>query len=849
MPLAPHLLHAAYEFAAPSLTPTLLTRLPQETHRLLTGTQRLPYRLVEAVALAGDRALLESMMAGVQPGNGRREALVSVLRRHGPALATSLYALDQVSWPRGTLREVRRAVLTAAAEQPDHPAWRAPSGLVPALLATTEPALLVPALRAPFPEVVRHALATLLPDVDILDQYTACQALLAHGGEEQLATLAGLPGLALGVQRMAARPDRLTVPGEQPIDHLTHELRLLDPLYVYEFLDLVNEEGLDWTTTVWPALLATHLRAPLPDAWLHALWRVPGCPDELLLDAYAGVNGHAGVNRRLPTDMPNPLPWEVLTSERYRKAGNPNQVPSALRRGVSEGWFPVERVLAEVRPAHSVLSRLPRTPDVREALAELVAPLGDDTGAWLALLRQLGTFPGSCADLVTAAVEWAPAHRGGRGGKRASDAFLRLLASAAEPTQRALLPLLRPTDLRRLFLTHEVSDTTRDHILDLLGVDALPDLAARTDHSGTTTRAVAYLFRQDVPEVNAALFAHQKLSADQRRALLAGVPQRPDGSGPIPLDGKVVARVRDRLPHLSKPQRRRYLLEAVECGDPELLRVVWGTVTLHTPAAQLALLVRLWERHGPDEVRALLAERAFPGRRAARHPLPAKLHKLTRAALDGGEGLALLRARWEAERAPAGKVAFLRAYGGRSLSRAVTGVTSLLEESAPDPLPWSELLASHRTDPLPEPLLAALAEQPDCPEELASPAHLAWARLRLGGSVADGTDPRPGLVELLRQCPLDLSEPTLWLRRVLAHGLLTPREVLHEVRPATRLLHLFGASDLSNRHLAAVRWEARRLAVARLGDDTDAWVMAIMLFPDFSGTFAELLATAVAVAS
>ncbi|MEU1803713.1 hypothetical protein [Streptomyces sp. NPDC019937] len=94
-----------------------------------------------------------------------------------------------------------------------------------------------------------------------------------------------------------------------------------------------------------------------------------------------------------------------------------------------------------------------------------------------------------------------------------------------------------------------------------------------------------------------------------------------------------------------------------------------------------------------------------------------------------------------------------------------------------------------------------------------------------------------------------------WLDKAVGLGALTPLDVLYEARPAGD-----AAAYLAYRHhrarqdgpdpagLAASR-KALELATTHLGEDPEAWALALRLLPDFTGTFPELLTTAAAIVS
>ncbi|MEV8533889.1 hypothetical protein [Streptomyces sp. NPDC051211] len=200
------------------------------------------------------------------------------------------------------------------------------------------------------------------------------------------------------------------------------------------------------------------------------------------------------------------------------------------------------------------------------------------------------------------------------------------------------------------------------------------------------------------------------------------------------------------------------------------------------------MLIRLWERHGPEAVQALMEEQQFPGRSSgAKHPLPAVTHKTVRQALAAADGLALLRARLTAEEDPGRLVSLLRRTAANSVAERVR---HLADEGTT--LPWPQLLQAHTAEPLSADLLCTLALQADCP--------------------------RPLLLEALGAKPLHRNADGMeWLLPALNDGRLPAVDVLRRCRPAPR------SSRSSSTHTpAAPKRRARALpgirCIARPGD-------------------------------
>ncbi|WP_406288574.1 hypothetical protein [Embleya sp. NBC_00896] len=401
---------------------------------------------------------------------------------------------------------------------------------------------------------------------------------------------------------------------------------------------------------------------------------------------------------------------------------------------------------------------------------------------------------------------------------------IHLLRCAAPSVRGELVSLLDPRGVQHLLADPRTEPEVRARAFAVHGRVAALALAAVEDQPAAT---VAELLDLDDPDVNALLYRYAPLDPRRRARILAGEDR----------DGRLGA-VRpsdDLLAALRRPGRDERLraLTGLTSGNPDVLRAMLSSPVLRTEAGRLRLLLALWERHGPDEVRALLDERHFPGRKHAMHPLPAGIRGFTRTLLEEPDGLDRLRARWAEETAPTRVIARIRVR-----KRAIG---DLVDEGVA--LPWPELFAAHTADPLPHDRVVELLERPDCPREF----------LLLG----------------LRFGPMREGRPAAWLRNALDQGRITPRDVRTRCRPAGRTVRILAGAvaptpdrehrmrmfrDWANEKPEAVDpWRLRRDARGdfvreRLGDSIDAWVVAMQLFPRFPGTLLELLDTAAAVA-
>lgn len=867
---------AAFGLARRTATGKLMDRLPGETAELLrTDHARPPEVVVRAVLASDDRRMLAALAGNGQLGRGEALALA---RLGDPDVGRALH--------RKGSRQVREAVWAAA--DPADPRWR--DGLVADLLRSQLRQPLATALAAPFPELVRHALAHLggqLPAWVVAD---AARVILAQGSPSLVRELADeveagewalshpeIPGL-LRAAADAAEPDsvlargrermRSTAGGPRAADadlgataasgRATDACGTADARAAAAVMDawLIGlrcgerlrteadeDEGhsgeraipADWHVD-WDLVQREHARYPFDQYSLEECTRWPGCPDELALAAF-------DARGRRRAERLGVLPAAVL--EPPYAPTDDHDLSELVHTGLTQGWFDAADVLARVRPARAVLDAFQRIagaerhPHFRPlaepfaaALRNLVAPLGADPDAWTALHVLQPRFTGPCVELVGAAVELAERNRAAgtpTAWPRATPAkfpaeepsgargqFYVLLTAAPDDVQCAVIPNLDPRGIQQLTVFAPLSARVHEHVLAVGGVDTAIANASRWD---MPQEVVERLLAMDHPEVNARLYDFGAIDMHQRVRICAGRPY--DGSDRVIPTSPRLAEV---LAATGPAKRRHWLLAALDCGDPVLLRAMLGRTKLHTDVGRLRVVIGLWERHGPDAVRELLDETEFPGRRSsgARHPFPAATHRVVREALDGGRGLDALRARLAAAREPAEQPAYLL---GKSRDHAER-VRHLLAESDA-PLAWQSLLERHEKEPLPPSALAALADEPACP--------------------------RTFLLDVLRTLPVPARMAGLiWLPRALEDGRLTADDVLRHAHPAgVAVEYLTGVAAHSGAYppdFSPPCTDASTLITETGADDPEVWAVAVHLLPGFTGTIPELLTTAAAMA-
>ncbi|MFF4950238.1 hypothetical protein [Streptomyces chattanoogensis] len=812
-------LKTAFQLAEPSLVGPLLTRLRAEVRPLLGRGEELPGRLVEAVVASGDRELCAALVGNSRPGVCDTATLLRVAALGDPGLGREVYRRGHVEAEPG----VQAAVLAAA--DPADPGWYAPGGLVEMLLGEEGKSMLGPALKGPFPEVVAHAVRLHVSNLPLPVVLDACESLLAHGGPAALAELAdtldrpGHPGLLALLHEAAAAPDPAALlrshraPGEwTDLAAVSVLLRIRG--------DMGRDAGGDMgrmpvhVPLDWELVRREHERRPFRTGKLMALSKWPDCPDDLLLEIFRG-------NPQWSAQNAARLPVEVLLGTEARVGNERFDVDALIRRGVSEGWLPLDRVLAEAAPARKVLAALEYDHEpTRKAVAELVAPLGDDPTAWLTLYKRLRRFQGSATELVAKVCASAAARRvtawpdplgPGEPGKEnpegARRIFLELFGCATEETQLALVPHLDMRAVQHLFALGKPSPRVCAEIVAVHGTE----LAAHASRVVLVQDVIDGLLDRDDPLINAQLFEDYRLGQQERVRILAGVGR---GGGVVPVHDGLIGSLRNL--HLSSD--RDWLMAGITSGDTKVLDVVLDRLRLYTEAGRLRLVIALWERQGPDAVREFLTPARF---RHNKRSWPARTQRAVLDALDAPEGLKGLRERLAAEEDPARVVALLRnvrntdepaVYADR-IRRIVAEGTEL---------PWDGLIRAHAEDPLPTALLRALVDMYDCPRSL------------LLACLAEG----------------HLTSDEWWVGSALGRGSLPSGDLVQCAHPASAVV-----AYPSNRYvrLDARVWtqalaEARKLAREHLGSNVEAWAVALRLLPEFHGTVPELIATAGAVA-
>ncbi|WP_436952714.1 hypothetical protein [Streptomyces sp. SudanB182_2057] len=480
-------------------------------------------------------------------------------------------------------------------------------------------------------------------------------------------------------------------------------------------------------------------------------------------------------------------------------------------------------VVERARPARSVAAKVDAAGGVDGETAALLRQLtqrhlGGDAARWCRLHDALTTHPGALPDLL-AAPPLPPVP---------DDDTLR--PPAPRSVHRTLGLLLGHTEPRHAAAA--LAALPERVTTELLAGGALPAptlVTAVVDHGDMRTRAalarhprldtrvLARLVAVGDAQVAAAVYRNPRTTQSLRRT----IAERLDT---VPLDNALRAEL--TAPHGQVP--RTWLAPLLGSGDPQL--VVPALRCGVRQVAQRYALLRVWERTGPDAVRALLHDPA-----ATAWLSPATLDAVTEAlAAPDGDGPRRLRAQGEPYEDPTRLPALLATARGTSTLR------DLLSEPYTHDL--DALAAAHAATPFMPRACEELARH-----EAASDAQRQAFRLsvlnepwRAGGRRAGNTSlPARRLAEE----ELDDSA-AVWAEGMATAGLLDPVELIGTARPARHALTAL--VSLAERDLlgTAAAAELRASTQAHLGDRERAWAALDALLPEHAGTVAELIAEA-----
>ncbi|MFE0337866.1 hypothetical protein, partial [Streptomyces sp. NPDC058955] len=485
------------------------------------------------------------------------------------------------------------------------------------------------------------------------------------------------------------------------------------------------------------------------------------------------------------------------------------------------------------RPARSVAAKVAAAGGTDDETSVLLRELTDrhlagDVARWRALHDALVDHRGTLPELLAALVSPPPAGHPDADADADADATLRPPAPrSVHLTLGLLLAHAEPRHAAAAFAALPERVTT-----ELLAGGTLPPPAlvdAVADHGDTRTRAalarhprldtrvLARLAEAGDPHVTAAVYRNPRTTQSLRRTIA-------DRLDTDPLDDTLRAEL--TAPHGDVP--RTWLTPLLGSGDPRLVvpALRWGV----RQVAQEYALLRIWERTGPEAVRALLAAPT-----ATTGLSPAAVDTVTEAlAAPDGDGPRRLRERAEPYEDPARLPALLATARGTSTLR------DLLSEPYAHDL--DALAAAHAETPFMPKACEELARH-----EAATDAQRLAFRLsvlnepwRAGGRRAGNSTPP---ARRLAEEELDDSAAD-WAEGMAAAGLLDPVDLIATARPAAHALSAL--ARLADRDLVgtAALAELCERTATHLGERDEAWTALDALLPEHTATLADLIAEA-----
>ncbi|MGC0416225.1 hypothetical protein [Embleya sp. AB8] len=475
------------------------------------------------------------------------------------------------------------------------------------------------------------------------------------------------------------------------------------------------------------------------------------------------------------------------------------------------------RALSAARPGEfSQLARAPLTRAVRALLAER---LGHHPRRWLAALDLMDT-DGNELPLpeLLDRVPADPPTRPDPAPAMLSCAGSALLVYADVHVLRAVVPLLGPGSATALARDAERSRHVTDDLVEY--ALSLPDVGpalvlADGDPWAPRSRYVReQLLSRGDPELEDRLYGEVKRRGEvtERRRILARA-----ADDPRPLSAALRARLLD--PGVFSRYWADTLRVTVEAADADVVELALESLAGKLSLPDQLLAARNVLRFGGAPRLRAMIDRGLLGSGAAK--VAAKALAAHEQAAEPDAGQAVLTARIDRELAPARLVAKLR-----TCERFADAERVLDRPYARD---WALLAHEHAREPWPAGVRHALASRPDAPDEIVLamltdlyPAEaFAAARRgpRLARTVAAWVLPNGGTAEWHAE-----------LERLVAAGLLTGSDLVHEVGHADRVLRYLADArarvDTAPPVRAAVRAahaEITALTVELLGTEDRSW--------------------------
>ncbi|OIV36259.1 hypothetical protein BIV57_17165 [Mangrovactinospora gilvigrisea] len=467
------------------------------------------------------------------------------------------------------------------------------------------------------------------------------------------------------------------------------------------------------------------------------------------------------------------------------------------------------------RPART----LPRT---AAGLAELAARHLADAAPdrWRALHDALPAHRGTLPELLEL-LDRPPASAAAGAPRRVPAGALELLGALldAVPAERAVAALRALPDAAVRGVLARGAGPGPALTAAVAAAGATRERIALAEHPQVDPRVLKRLVAAADPEVNASVWLSRRSTFTLRRAIAAAHPEVP-----------FAPRLRDHVVGRAAGHRDRAPLLATT--DPELAED--GILAASRISAQAWSLAGLWERHGPAPVRAL-AERW--------QHMPESLRECLDGCLARGDRAALLDL-VDDYADPAHFVDRLqRLHSSRALK---------VHFEEPFAYDGAVLAAGHRAGPFMGQVAAELSRHEELDDE-----QRAVFRSCL---VNDHWDFRGGAyktraletpAERLAAEPLPGADYYLWdgvaawARAAHRAGMLADGELLRVARPAGPAAALLAElADRRGRLPMEAAAPIAALVAEHLAGHPDAWAVLLSLAGTFTGTLAELIATA-----
>ncbi|MYS86401.1 hypothetical protein [Embleya scabrispora] len=716
--------------------------------------------------------------------------LAALLEQPDPVVDRIVYAHPEATtW-------MRRVVLAPGryTETP-HPLTALHEELLGLPAAGEQPRGLGAAVVAERPDLVAHALRVCAGTLTPAEELRGLLSLSRHGGTDLLPE--ALRHVRPEVAALATGPVEATGAGEATgaLDALAAAVAEAEgPVGLIAELRSGGHPS-TWRREIdWAALRDEQRREPLPEAAAVLLAADPDCPEDLLVALYTTH----------PTTV-GPVARPALAV--LRAAIDTPKHPAlariaALTRDLAEP-ADLARILYEVAPARTAVAALVELPECAELRELSHRHLGAHADRWntlrAVLPRHRDALPALLAGIEAGTVTGPPEQVGGP-PPTLTKPFRHLLTCADADDLRELLPDLPDVLVRDLLSSGSLPRHVHEAAITSTDPRAWEAMARNV---GLDIRELARLVAKQVPAVDAAAYLSMRSTPSLRRT----IARRPA------LDPGLRSEL---LTHGD----RRTLLPLLASGEPELAEraLSFGCRKI----AQQYAYVRVWERHGPDGVRALLDS---TGTATA-----AQIRKRVEAALKAEDGLTDLRASGEPYDDPATLPHRFQTRTSR------TTVRDLVHEPYAHDFPL--LMAANREEPFAYEAIDDLIRHEDATDE-------DRARLRLMLVNAQRTYARRSIdtppLEWLRSEPFNRDED--WVNGAVEHGLLDPARLVDVAHPAQAVV--LSAHGLSPEAvLAPMRARLAELTREHLAGHTEALAVAVGLIDGFSGSLAELIVLA-----